>query len=394
MHNILASFNHKSTPLDVREQLFIAPEHLPNILQQLSALESINECVILSTCNRVEVYAVSEHPYQAMNDIISFLSELFPFSREKLLSHLFRCQHYEVIEHLFGVAAGLDSIIIGEEQILSQIKTAYQTAFNTRTTKSYLNKLFQTAIRAGKKIRSEIPISQGSVSYGSITVEIANKMFSNSREHKILLIGAGEIAEVTAKNIRKHIRCKLCIANRTQHRAEELAKKYGGYAIPFADRYKESVDSDIVICSTQASSPILTANEMPQSKLKKQLLIDLSVPRNIDSKIVSGTQQRLITVDDFSRLVEQNMKKRSHLFPKAKQLLNELGEEYTAWYIKQNLLPTIRELWSYTEEIAEGLILQEADKFSEKQQKILASMFHTFTEKTQRKLLKDSDITK
>ena len=338
MHTILVGINYKSADIHIREKLHFDPEVVPAALRHLVSYPSVNGCVILSTCNRTEIYCAAHDIDLASKEILSFLRTYNYIDEAAIAPYLYKKHCKDAVMHLFNVTASLDSMVIGENQILTQVKHYYFIAKNIHATDAILNKVFQTAIHVGKKIRAKTRINNGSVSVGSVAVELLQQLAQTRTIQSILLIGAGKTSEITIKNIRNQIPSKVGIANRSKERATALANTFDAYVIPFEDRYNAIQNYDVIIVSTGAENYILSGDTLAEHNIAdKKIFIDLSVPRNIDPS-VKNSGFALYTVDDLQGIINQNVEKRNKEITKVKTIINTIYEDYYRWYIKQTIL--------------------------------------------------------
>lgn len=340
---IVLGLNHKTAPVEVREKLAIPESKLPEALKIFFQQGIAHETVIISTCNRTEVYLVhsqeegstslagqanSEIAYQ----IKDFLARYRRVEKNEFENSLYLYEGEECIKHLFRVAAGLDSMVVGEDQVLGQVKTAYLLAHENKTTGKILNVLFQKALNLGKHVRTTTGINRGSVSVASVAVELAEKIFGNLSTKKAMIIGAGEMSEITVKHLVERGIKSIFVTNRTFERAQELARKFGGndlssLAVRF-DEYPAYLETvDIVISSTAAPYPILRKKDIlpviRKRKYRALFLIDLAVPRDIEAEVNEIDNVYLYNIDDLQEIVNSNLKEREKEIEKCNQIINE-----------------------------------------------------------------------
>ena len=262
---VLCGVNHKTAPVEIREKIAFQEHILKNALTKLYSNKNINECLILSTCNRVEIYVVSNlEPEKVKKEIIDFISQFHEISPEKFVDHLYFYVNYEAIRHIFRVGSSLDSLVVGEPQIIGQLKDAYRFAVNTKTTGTILNKLLHRAFFVAKKVRTETEIANSAVSISFAAVELAKKIFETLDYKKILLIGAGEMCELAAKHLISNGASEIFVTNRTYEKAMELANEFKGSAVNFENRYLIMEKVDIVISSTGAPHFVVDYNKVKE----------------------------------------------------------------------------------------------------------------------------------
>ena len=356
MDIILVGLSHNTAPVEIRECLSFTGEHLPAGILKLRDYEEILECVILSTCNRVEVYATVEKPELGVARVKDFLHACQPdLPLEKITQHLYIHKNEGVIRHLFRVAASLDSMVIGETQILGQVKDAFDCALLNKTTGVVLNKLFKKSIFTAKRVRTETRIGESAVSISFAAVELARKIFSNLRNKTGMLIGAGEMGELAAQNLVNSGIKEIVVSNRNYDRALDLARLYNGRAARFEDFLQEMVNVDVVICSTGAPNYVIRFEEVQdiihRRKNRPLFFIDISVPRNIDPEINKIGNVFLYDIDDLQSVVETNLKTRKEEAEKGEHIVAEEVGKFTQWFKSLEVVPTIIALKDRMEEI-------------------------------------------
>ncbi len=311
---IVFGLSHRSSPVTVRERFAFSDAALPQALEKLRRDAAAAEAVILSTCNRVEIYAVMEPPEQEAAALLRRFLMDYHQEPEPLSDEIYCHSEARGLEHLFKVACGLDSMVLGETEILGQLKKAYDTALQHRHTGGRLNKIFQKAFNVAKQIRTETNIQRGSVSVGSVAVELAEKIFTSLRDHPVLIIGAGETSEKTARALLSRGAHSILVSNRSHERAAALAEALGGRAIHFEDWPAEFAGIDIVISSTAAPHYILHRAKLePLMKARKNrplLLIDIAVPRDIDPEIKFLENVYLYNIDDLQEIAGDYLRQR------------------------------------------------------------------------------------
>jgi glutamyl-tRNA reductase len=356
MHLIVVGLSHKTAPVEIREKLAVPESRLGEALTRLCSYPGIREGLLLSTCNRVEVYSVVDEIETGYGRIQEFLADThLSLSSEQLTPHLYWHTGDRAIAHLFRVAASLDSMIIGESQILGQLKDAFEVALSHKTTGVIMNKVVKKAISVAKRVRTETKISEMAVSVSYAAVELAKKIFSNLREKTVLLVGAGEMAKLAARHLIaqgvQHVR----ITTRTPQHAVELAAKFGGMPVPF-DQFKEDMAyADIVLVSTGAAHYLVGAEDVHRAVKERMnrpmFLIDISVPRNIDPAVRHVDNAFLFDIDDLKHRVEQNRAERVQEAEKAERMvLDEVGM-LREWMKSLEVTPTIVALRSRVDEI-------------------------------------------
>jgi glutamyl-tRNA reductase len=324
---VVIGLSHHTSPVTVRERFAFADTTIPGALQTLRERGIVDEAVIVSTCNRVELYAAtSQSSDQALTGIRQFLIEHHAYQAE-LNGEIFALAEPRSVEHLFKVACGLDSMVLGETEILGQIKKAYELALQHKHTGGRLNKAFQNAFNVAKKIRTETNIQRGSVSVGSVAVELAEKIFNDLSERTVMVIGAGDTSEKTARSLLSRGAKSIIVANRSFDKAEALAGELGGRAINFDTWLNEFERVDIVISSTSAPHYVLDRSKLaPLMKARKNrplLLIDIAVPRDIDPEVNLLNQVYLFNIDDLQQIANDYMQQRREEIAKCEAIIQE-----------------------------------------------------------------------
>ncbi len=327
MNLVVIGLSHHSAPVTVRERFAFAEARIPATLQLLRDSNLASEAVILSTCNRVELYAVTPlEPRAAFAALREFLVNCHEY-RDPLTDELYELAEPHSIEHLFKVASGLDSMVLGETEILGQLKKAYELSFQHRHCGSRLNKAFQKAFNVAKHIRTETNIQRGSVSIGSVAVELAEKIFASLNDRQVMVIGAGDTSEKTARALLSRGAHSILVSNRSHDRAEELARELGGRAVHFDDWASEFGKIDIVISSTSAPHYVLDRAKLePLMKLRKNrplLLIDIAVPRDIEPEVNFLENVYLYNIDDLQAIADDYLKQRKNEIARCEAIIQE-----------------------------------------------------------------------
>ena len=324
---IVIGLSHRSSPVTVRERFAFAESIIPDVLQKLRTDGGVNEAVILSTCNRVEIYAATDRSErEAVEALRRFLLEHHNY-QEPLTTEIYGYSEPHSLEHLFKVACGIDSMVLGETEILGQLKKAYDVALQHKHTGGRLNKAFQKAFNIAKQIRTETNIQRGSTSVGSVAVELAEKIFSSLKHRQVMIIGAGDTGEKTARALLSRGAQSIMVSNRSHDRAVALAAELGGKAIHFDEWAKEFGHIDIVISSTAAPHYILDRKKLePLMKLRKNrslLLIDIAVPRDIDPEVNFLENVYLYNIDDLQAIAADSLKHRQEEIARCEAFIKE-----------------------------------------------------------------------
>jgi glutamyl-tRNA reductase len=345
MHIVIVGLSHKTAPVEIRERLAFAPNAMERPLQQLLALPPIAEGLIVSTCNRVELCAVSKEPDAAMTAMRRFLADFHELSSDEISDHLYDYQGEDAIRHLFRVASSLDSMVLGEPQILGQIKTAYGYATEFKTAGLILNRFLHKAFSVAKRVRTETAIASNAVSVSFAAVELARKIFDKLDDKAVMIIGAGEMCELATRHFVNNGVSKVLVTNRTFERAEKLAAEFQGKAVPFEYFVDHLAEADIVMTSTGAPNFILGQRQMEEvlkrRKNKPMFLIDIAVPRDIDPKVNDVDNAYLYDVDDLQGVVQANLKERKKEAGKAEAIVEQEIGQFHQWLANLEVKPTI-----------------------------------------------------
>jgi len=356
MHIVVVGLSHKTAPVEIREKLAIPESRLGEALTRLCSYPGVREGMLLSTCNRVEVYAVVEDLEPGYSRIQEFLADAhMSLSSEQLMPHLYWQTGERAISHLFRVASSLDSMVVGESQILGQLKDAFEKALTHKTTGLILNKVVKKAISVAKRVRTDTKIAEMAVSVSYAAVELAKKIFADLNEKTVLLIGAGEMAKLAARhfiaNGVRHVR----VTTRTPTHAVELANRFKGTAVAFEQFREDMALADIVLVSTGSSHYLVSSDDV-QRAVKQRMnrpmfLIDISVPRNIDPAVRHVDNAFLFDIDDLKFRVEQNRGERLQEAEKAEHMVTDEVGVVRQWLQSLEVTPTIVALKTRVEDI-------------------------------------------
>jgi glutamyl-tRNA reductase len=351
---ILVGLNHRTAPVDVRERLSIPETRLPEMTSALRALTGVDGAAVLSTCNRVEA-VVSTRDEDSIEMVVDWLASIASTRRVELEKHLYILRHGDVVKHLFRVCAGLDSMILGEPQIGGQVKKAFLTAHDLGTLDSLLTQLYEQTLRVAKKVRTDTGIGEHAVSVPYAAVELAKKIFGDLRGLQVLLLGAGDMGELTAEHLHQQQVKQVFVANRSFERAVELAQRFDGEALQF-DRIDEQLSHcDIVIASTAAPHFVVEPHQVERAldsrKRRNLFLIDLSVPRNINPTVGRIDGAFLYNVDDLQQVADANLELRQQKAREAEQIVGREVEAFGKRLVAQDAVPTILELQQRLETI-------------------------------------------
>lgn len=356
MHIISLGLNHLTAPVALRERLAFDEERIRSSLSHYFGLQGktlLAELVILSTCGRVEVYAASNQ--LAYAELEAFLSDATNVSLTRLHPHFYRFQDLEAVRHLFDVAAGLDSPLIGEPQILGQITRAMEWSRSQNAAGPTLNRLFQAAIHAGKRARAETQISRNPVSVSSLAASLAEKNLGQITPANVVVLGAGEMAALTVEALRKRGVQKICVVNRTLERAQAVASRWEAESATFEFLYESLLEADIVISSTSAPHFIISAqivaNVMRSRAERGLVLIDIAVPRDVDPDAGNIPGVRLLGIDELNAQLEDSQSRRLAEVPKVRQILHQELLEFERYWRSKEILPIISDIYQQAESI-------------------------------------------
>ncbi len=360
MEILIVGLSHKTAPLEIREKVSFAETALPDGIKALVACPTVSEGLIVSTCNRVEIYtAVPKRSVdKAREEISQFLSDQHEVPRDKLDPHLYILAGEESVQHIFRVASSLDSMVVGEPQILGQVKEAFGCAANVQATGNILNRLLHKAFSVAKRVRSETRIATSAVSISFAAVELAKKIFGELDGKTVMLVGAGEMAELAARHLMSNGVEHIIVANRTYERAVNLAEEFGGSAVPFDELEQQMELADIVISSTGAPN-IIIEKKMVQRVIKRRrnrpmFFIDIAVPRDVDPAVNQVENVYAYDIDDLEGVVEANIKTRSKEAAKAEEIVNGEVQQFNDWMRSREAFPTIVALREWAEDVRRG----------------------------------------
>lgn len=382
----LVGLNYKTAPVEVRERFALTD---PAVLERgvVPLGNGIGECMILSTCNRVELLAVGD-THQTHEMLLDSWARAREENPEGLRPYVYTHKGPDAVRHLFAVASSLDSMVVGEPQILGQLKDAYRSALENRHAKVILNRLLHKAFSVAKRVRTETAIASSAVSISYAAVELAKRIFDNMNETHAMLIGAGEMAELAATHLVNAGIASVRVANRTHERAVQLAAQYNGEAVPFDELPRHLAKVDIVISSTGAHEPIIRAREMREvlkkRKNKPMFFIDIAVPRDIDPEVNSLDNIYLYDIDDLKEVVEENLANRREEASRAHIIVAEEADVFCGWLRSLDLQPTIVDLLHRGEAIAHAELdraLKRLGPLPEGSQEVLETMLSSVIKK-------------
>ena len=344
MHLTVLGINHHTAPVEIRGQVAFPPEQLQQALGELRALDNVQEAAILSTCNRTELYCANRE--ETLDSLALWLCRFHGLEGNTLCPHLYSYVGSDAVRHILRVAAGLDSMILGEPQILGQMKASYQQAIRAGTLDILVSRLFQHTFSVAKQIRTDTAIGASPVSVAFAAVSLARQIFGTFEKLTALLIGAGETIELTARHLHEHGIGHMIIANRTVERAHELAGQVNGYGISLDQMPAHLADADIIISSTGSPTCILdrdiVCDALRGRKHRPVFMVDIAVPGDINPEVAELNDVYLYTVDDLKGVIEENLKSRQEAAEQAEDIIDVQVEHFMAWVRSLDAVPAIR----------------------------------------------------
>ncbi len=384
--------NHHECPLEIREKLHFTPKQIAEAFSEIKNFPEISELVILSTCNRVEFYGSSEAPNFPEEILVQLTEKIHGLKREEFSSYLYRRESKDAVRHLFRVTAGLDSLVVGENEILGQVREAFRMANEAKTVHSLLYRLLEKALKVGKDVRTQTKINEGAVSIPSVAVELAEKIFGRLSGQKTMVLGTGEMAELSLKNLQNAGAQAVYVVSRNQERGEKLAAEFEAEWIPLDGWEKYLAAVDILIASTSAPHPIVhfekVKSAMEARRRRPLFLIDIAVPRDIEPEINSIDDVYLYNIDDLKVVSEANLKLRKREVMAAEEMTERAVIDYQGWLERLKARPTLERFETFLSETLdrELLVLAKESGLSEARKKeirerILAKLMHPPLEK-------------
>ncbi len=393
MNIILIGLNHKTAPVEVRERLNFSPNMLRSALTHFdhthsqAHLDHVKEGVILSTCNRTEIYALVNDPEIAQKSIVTFLSRTCNVSEEIFSQYLYIYKNEASVRHLMRVAGGLDSLVIGEPQILGQITNAYEAALSQQAAGTVLSALFRAAIHAGKRSRTETAISVNPASISSVAANLATNLLGDLSKRHVLLIGAGEMGAIAARSLLNRGVSTLTVANRTYENAVQLAQAWDGKAISFQNLPEALAKVDIIITSTGAPHTILDQAllqpVMNDRSDRPLFIIDIAVPRDVDPNVSQIPNIHLHDIDDLQSQVDDNVRERKSEIPQVEAIIDEEVDQYLEWLASLDVVGTIVDFRKQVTNFRECELQRLFNRLDvdERQQELIATMSHRLINK-------------
>ncbi len=397
MHIFSIGLSHKTAPVSLREKLSFSPATLCAFLSQLQQTQSsqdnghhsvTRESVAISTCNRLEYYGLTNDPQQAFQEITCRLSRNFNLPREAFESHLYFLQDEDAIEHLMEVACGLDSLVLGEAQILGQVANARQSAQTHGTIGKILMRLFDMAIHAGKRARTETGIGVNPASVSSVAVHLAKDHLGDLSGKTVMVLGAGEMGMLTLEAAADYGATNFIVVNRTRKNAEARAKEWNALPLTFDEIDEGLRQADLLITATGAPHtvvhPQIVADAMAQRPHRMLIIVDIALPRDVDDEVAEIPGVRLYNLDDLQHQVEDNIKAREMEIPKVKTIIAEEMDAFLSWYRARNVVPTIAAFRRQMEAIRQqelARVLNRLPELDDHQQALIAELAHRLTNK-------------
>jgi glutamyl-tRNA reductase len=344
MRLFAVGISHRTAPVELRECLDFSRRGLDAALEALGTRQVAREAVVLSTCNRAEIYAAAESEAAAQS-CGRFIADYNGVPWDAVAPHVVLYRGSAAADHLFRVAAGLDSLVVGEPQILGQVKTAYAAATGLKTTGALTNRLFTSAFTVGKRVRSETRLGEGAVSVSYAAIALAKKIFGDLNGLSVLILGAGEMAKLTGVHLQAQQVKQVTIASRTLQSAETLARHLGGRAVPWSSMGEALAASDIVVTATGSSEPVLTRARVEEAmrprRARPLFIIDIAVPRDVEAGAGRLDQVFLYDIDDLQAIVKENLSRRETEIERAEAIVREEVDRFGAWMQSREVLPTV-----------------------------------------------------
>jgi glutamyl-tRNA reductase len=370
---ILLGINHNTAPIEVRERLAIAPSRLADATRALAHQPGIREALILSTCNRVELLTVQDaqdaaQPAAENPGTLNFLYEYLNIPATDLQPHLYEFREREAVRHLFRVASSLDSMVVGEPQILGQVKESYTVAHDVGAVSTTLEGLLQRAFTVAKRVRTETQIGSSSVSIASVAVDLARKIFDSLEGKTVLLVGAGKMSELAARHLIQQGATTILVANRTQSKAEQIAQDFNGHVIPFDQLYEQADRADIVITSTGAPQKIFGRSHgqhfLQRRRNRPMFFIDIAVPRDVDPGMNDVEGCFVYDIDDLQQVAQAHLANRSREAEAAETIVTREVDKYLQRLQSLNAVPVIQSLQQYAESVRQAELRRSQSKLA------------------------------
>jgi len=377
--------NHRTAPVDIRERVAFSPQRLESALQALLRLPTVEESAILSTCNRTELYCYLEQ--QEIAPVIDWLAAYHHLPKEQFEPYIYQYSGQEGIRHLLRVASGLDSMVLGEPQILGQMKEAYQAASSSGSATRLLGRLFQHTFSVAKQVRTDTAIGASPVSVAYAAVSLARQIFGDLGKHTALLIGAGETIELATRHLHEHSLGRMIIANRTLERAHNLAAEFDGFAIGLDEIPAHLAEADIVISSTASQQPILRQGEVREALHKRKhrpiLMVDIAVPRDIEPQVGELDDIYLYSVDDLQEVIADNLRSRQEAASQAEEIIEVQAAHFIGWLKSLDAVNTISAIRGQAESYRQEVLDKARRQLSQGKdpEQVLEFLANTLTNK-------------
>jgi glutamyl-tRNA reductase len=386
MNILVVGLNHRTAPVELREKLAFSGSRLRAALASLAERRAhsdphCREAVLLSTCNRTELYTLADDIDHGRESLVRLLASHQDLTIAELESHIYVYANEEAVAHLFRVAAGIDSMIVGEHEILGQVREAYHLASACKAAGSLLGRLFRKSISVGKRARTETAIGRNGVSVSYAAVELARKVFGDLTDCRALVVGAGDTSEQTLKNLVDGGITEVTIINRTRHKAEAIARWCNGRVLAFNRVAQALSHADIVISSTSAPHPVIRREAVEQAMewrgYRPLLIIDIAVPRDVDPAVSQLENVHLYDIDDIERVAEANRQRRRREIPKVEAIVREELDDFMTWFRSLHVLPTVTELRDWAHDIRHTELqqaLRRLGSLTERQQAVVETL--------------------
>jgi glutamyl-tRNA reductase len=378
MHLTMVGLSHKTAPIEIREKLTFPAHRQEDAIGILLSSPEVAEAVIISTCNRTEIYAVTVTAEAGSEAVVDFMADYHELDRHGLVRYLYFASGETCVRHLFRVVASLDSMVVGEAQILGQVKEAYDHSFEHAGSGRVFNRLFRQSFEVGKRVRTETGIGESAVSISYAAIELAKKVFDTLAGRTVLVVGAGKMSELTAKHLLANGVRSVLVANRTYDRAVELARRFEGEAIRYDDLFTRMREADIVISSTAATHHIIdreqVASAMKGRGGRPLFLIDIAMPRDIDPAVNDLPNVFLYDIDDLAGVVESNLEERMREARRAEVIIEEELAEFERWLESMEVVPTIAAIRAHAESIRQAELEKAIKRLGGLSEKELATV--------------------
>jgi glutamyl-tRNA reductase len=368
MSELLAlGISHKTAPVALRERLAFTEQEASEFASQAAASDEVREAVVISTCNRTEIYLVVGDPVQAEGDVLGLLARRAGIRPTELAQEIYSPRNCDAARQLYRVTAGLESMIVGEAEIQGQVRRAHEAAMLARSTGAFSNRLFAAALTTGKRVRTETEIGSSRVSVPSVAVDLAQSVLGGLADRHVVILGAGETSELTARALAEQGAGTIFVANRHADRALSLAQRFGGSVVGLDDLPEQLVQADIVVSSTSSPHPIVGREElelvMGERAGRALLLIDIAVPRDIDAACGELEGVTLYDIDDLQTVVARNLDTRASEIPRAEEIVEEEIQRFARWLGQLEVLPTVSALREHGNRLVEQILVENAGRW-------------------------------